>query len=58
MEDWLTRLLLTIGIIWLTKVLLDAFEVKQPRYKVISTVVAVVAILWLLFGFTYFKCHV
>jgi len=49
-EAFLFRLILVIGVLWLTEFIQAQLEVHQPVRKVITLVVLVVGILYLLFG--------
>jgi hypothetical protein len=50
MENLLIRILIAIGVIWLTQVLLDTFEIKEPAHKILFVVVIILAILFLVTG--------
>jgi uncharacterized membrane protein len=52
MENLLIRLLICIGIIWLTQTLLGAFGIKEPANRIIFVIVIILAVLWLVFGYT------
>lgn len=53
MTDFLIRLLITIGVIWLTEFLLTQFNIGEPARKIISIVVIIVMLLFLI-GVYYF----
>lgn len=50
MQDFLIRLLITIGVIWLTQLLLDTFGLQEPARKVIFVIVVILTVLWLVTG--------
>ncbi len=47
MEPFLIRLLITIGIIWLTEFLLRLFPVKEFAQQIILVVVVIIMVLFL-----------
>lgn len=57
MNDFLVRLLITIGIIWLTQFLLGFFNIKPEVNRIILGAVVLVTILYLLFGLTAVPTH-
>mgnify|MGYP000149609615 CR=1 FL=1 len=50
MQPFLIDLLIVIGIVWLTQVLLGAFEIKEPANKIIFVIVLLFLVLWLITG--------
>jgi uncharacterized membrane protein len=54
MEPFLIRLLITIGVIWLTQTLLGTFNIQAPARNIIFVVVVILAVLWLITGATSF----
>lgn len=47
MQDFLVRLLIAIGIIWLAQTLLDTFGIQPPAKKIITIIVVIAAVLFL-----------
>lgn len=54
MPDFLFRLLITIGVIWLVDVFLGVIALREPANRIIFAITVILMIIWLLFGFTYF----
>ncbi len=50
MPTFLVELFILIGVIWLTQVLLDALEIKEPAHKIIFVGVVLIGIIWLIMG--------
>lgn len=57
MIEFAARVIISIGIIWITQLLLAQFNIQQPARQVIFTIVINVAILFLLFGATLLPLH-
>lgn len=53
MEAFLIRLLIGIGVIWLTEFVMTTIGIKEPARKLITMVVVIVAILFIAFGTRY-----
>lgn len=52
MESFLIRLLIIIGIIWLTQTILATFQINAQASKIIFVIVVLLAVFWLLTGAT------
>ena len=52
MLDFVYRLIITVGVIYLTQIILDTIGLKEPANKLVFVVVLVISIIWLLFGYT------
>lgn len=50
MNEFLVRLLIGIGIIWLTQVILDTLAIKEPGKKFVFLAVVILAVLWIVTG--------
>lgn len=53
MDSFLVRLLITIGIVWLTQVILSTLKIKEPANSVIFIVTLGLMIFWLVIGYTF-----
>ena len=50
MQEFALRLIITIGLIWLTQTLLDAFGIQEPARKIVFIVTLLILIWWLVLG--------
>lgn len=50
MQSFLIRLLIAIGVIWLTEKLLGVFGTTEPARRVIFVIVLIIMMLFLVFG--------
>lgn len=53
MPEFLIRLLIGIGVIWIVELLLGEFGIKEPARKIIFIIVLIVSIIFILTGSTY-----
>ncbi len=51
MVEFLIRLMITVLVIWLVQVILEAFKLKEPASRIIFVVVISVMVVWLLLGY-------
>lgn len=52
MQDFLFRLLIVIGVIWLIDKVLSIFTINARARTIIDGIVIIIGVIWLLFGYT------
>lgn len=57
METFFVRLFITIGLLYLTKFVLELIPPPEPYAKLILVIAAIVLIVWLFFGATFFPAY-
>lgn len=50
LDQFLVRLFITIGVVWLTQVILSALKIKEPASNIIFIVVLLIMLVFLVIG--------